>query len=401
MKHPRRAAPLGVGLLLAATGIGLIAGAIGAVAARIARVARVVVTPAMRVADVEVQAVDTAAQTITLSRTPDTELPGRYGLFTSGTAEYLKIGAVLRSDEETVTRKLLTHIGRGASIAQAAAFSGWYFESPAELHVPYRDVEIATPVGASPAWLVPAGVGDDDGTGEVWAVVVHGRGTQRAETIRAVPAFREAGITSLLISYRNDGVAPQSTSGLYGLGTTEWPDVEAAIEFALEHGARRIVLMGWSMGGAIALQTLVNTAHRESIAGLILESPVVDWRTVLRFQARALGMPPIAASATMGMLESGIASRMHRIGRVIDFDALDMVARGVELDRPILILHSDDDGYVPSDASRRLAELRPDIVTLVPFATARHTKLWNYDEARWNTAIRDWLATNTLAPETD
>jgi alpha-beta hydrolase superfamily lysophospholipase len=400
MKLSRRAAPLGVGLLLAATGIGLVAGAIGTVAARIARVARVVVTPAMRVADVEVHAVDTAAQTITLSRTPDTELPGRYGLFTSGTTDYLKIGAVLRSDDETVIRKLLTHIGRGASIGRPAAFSGWYFESPAELHVPYREVEVTTLIGDAPAWLVPAGVGEES-TGETWAVVVHGRGTQRAETIRAVPAFREAGITSLLISYRNDGVAPKSTTGLYGLGTTEWPDVEAAIEFALAHGARRIVLMGWSMGGAIALQTLVNTAHHDAIAGLILESPVVDWRTVLRFQARAMGMPPLAASATMGMLESGIASRVHRIGRVIDFDALDMVARGVELDRPILILHSDDDGYVPADASRRLAELRPDIVTLVPFTTARHTKLWNYDEARWNTAIRDWLAANALAPETD
>ena len=78
-----------------------------------------------------------------------------------------------------------------------------------------------------------------------------------------------------------------------------------------------------------------------------------------------------------------------------------MVARAEELDRPILLLHSDDDGFVPSDASRRLAESRPDIVTFVPFTVARHTKLWNYDEARWNTAIRDWLASIALAPETD
>lgn len=399
MKHPRRAAPLGAGLLLAATAIGLIAGAIGTVATRLARVARVVVTPANRVADLEVRGVDTAAQTITLSRTPDTELPGRYGLFTSGTSDYVKIGAVLRADEDSVTRKLLTHIGRDYRIGKPAAFSGWYFESPAELHVPYEDVDITTPVGPAPAWLVPSGLADAGG--QTWAILVHGRGTNRAEVIRTVPVLREAGITSLLISYRNDGVAPASTTGLYGLGTTEWPDVEAAISFALARGARRIVLMGWSMGGAIVLQTLVNSAHRDAIAGVILESPVVDWRTVLRYQARELGVPPLAALATMSMLESGIASRVHRIGRVIDFDDLDMVARAKELDRPILLLHSDDDGFVPSDASRRLAELRPDIVTLVSFSVARHTKLWNYDEARWNTAIRDWLAAIALAPETD
>jgi len=54
-------------------------------------------------------------------------------------------------------------------------------------------------------------------------------------------------------------------------------------------------------------------------------------------------------------------------------------------------LHSDDDGYVSSVSSRKLAELRADIVTFVPFSIARHTKLWNYDPERWNEAIRAWL----------
>jgi len=33
-------------------------------------------------------------------------------------------------------------------------------------------------------------------------------------------------------------------------------------------------------------------------------------------------------------------------------------------------------------------------VTLVPFATALHTKLWNYDEERWSTSISTWLGDN-------
>ncbi len=399
MKLPRRAGRAGAGLVLAGVGVGLVVGAAAAVGARIASVARAVVTPAKRVADLEILAIDTAAQTITLSRSLDTELPGRYGLFTNGTLHYLKIGVVLRADRETVTRKLLTHVGRDEQIGQWGAFSGWYFESPDELHVPFEDVEIATPVGAAPAWVVPSV--DPAADGSVWAVVVHGRGTNRSETLRAVPVLREAGITSLLVSYRSDGVAPASPTGLQGLGTTEWPDVEAAISYALEHGARRSVLMGWSMGGAIVMQTLVNTEHRDRIAGVVLESPVVDWRVVLDFQARELGIPSLAARATLGMLGTPWASRAARAGEGISFDDLDMVARSAELDRPILILHSEDDGYVPVDASRGLAEARPDIVTMPAFSVARHTKLWNYDEVRWNTAIRDWLAQLGLAPETD
>ncbi|MDO9396067.1 MAG: alpha/beta hydrolase, partial [Herbiconiux sp.] len=61
------------------------------------------------------------------------------------------------------------------------------------------------------------------------------------------------------------------------------------------------------------------------------------------------------------------------------------------VDVPVLIVHSDDDGYVPSAGSHRLAEARPDLVTLVPFQVARHTKLWNYDRDKWNAAISDWL----------
>jgi len=76
----------------------------------------------------------------------------------------------------------------------------------------------------------------------------------------------------------------------------------------------------------------------------------------------------------------------------IDFVRLDFVSRADELVLPILLLHSDDDGFVPVTGSRRLAHSRPDIVTFVPFSIARHTKLFNYDPARYVGAIRAWLA---------
>ena len=90
------------------------------------RMARRVVTPAGRRPDTRILDVDVAAQTITLGRTPDTMLPGRYGLFTTGTADYLKIGSVLAETDTTVKRKLLTQVGLQAELGAEAAFSGWY-----------------------------------------------------------------------------------------------------------------------------------------------------------------------------------------------------------------------------------------------------------------------------------
>jgi alpha-beta hydrolase superfamily lysophospholipase len=355
------------------------------------RIARRVVTPAVRVTDTRILSLDTAAQTITLARTPDTELPGRYGLFTTGTESYVKLGSVLAEDATSVKRKLLTHIGANTRISADAAFSGWYYDHAEELHLPFTSELIGSAVGPCPAWLFPAGDGD------TWVIQVHGRGTTRAECLRAVPVFHGLGITSLVVSFRNDGEAPRSRAGTYGLGSTEWRDVDAAVGFARRRGARRIVLMGWSMGGAIALQLELSSAHQDAIAGLILESPVVDWRLVLGYQARLLRLPAAVTGLAIGALQTEWATPMTGAGAAIPFDRLDAVSRAAELRHPILILHSDDDGFVPSDASHDLVVARPDLVEMQVFEVARHTKLWNYDQERWSESIRMWLQRHGLA----
>ncbi len=378
----------------ALTVLGLaLAGVLSAMAFLSVRMARQVVTPARRLPDTRILSLDTAAQTITLTRTADTQLPGRYGLFTSGTADYVRLGSVLSEDESSVKRKLLTHVSGEAHLAPAAAFSGWYYDHPEQLLLPYSPELIGSTVGPCPAWLFPAGDGD------VWVIQVHGRGAMRAECLRAVPLFHALGITSLVVSYRNDGEAPRSREGTYALGATEWRDVDAAVGFARRRGAKRILLMGWSMGGAIALQVSLSSAHRDLIAGLILESPVVDWRVVLQYQARMKRVPPSVSGIAIGALGSEWATPVTRSGHAIPFDRLDAVARAAELRHPILILHSDDDGFVPSDASHELAAARPDLVDLEVFDVARHTKLWNYDQERWSTTIRSWLEKQDLSAE--
>lgn len=393
MNGPRRADPLGVtpasyrafrAALLALAAAVLALSSMTALLS--VRMARRVVLPARRRADTKIVGVDVTAQTITLSRTPDTELPGRYGLFTAGSADYVKVGSVLSSDAHTVTRKLLTHIPADARLAPDAAFSGWYYDHPEQLHLPFRAELVGAPVGPCPAWIFPADGGDD-----TWVIQIHGRGTTRAECLRAVPVFQARGISSMVVSYRNDGQAPRSRSGSYALGATEWRDVDAAIGLARRRGARRILLMGWSMGGAIALQLALQSAHRDLIQGVVLESPVVDWRIVLAFQAKLNRVPQPVAEMAIGALGAEWASHVTGAGAPIPFDRLDVVARAGELRHPILLLHSDDDGFVPSDASHELLAARPDLVEMQVFDVARHTKLWNYDQDRWTAVITSWL----------
>ena len=385
--HPARIAG-GLGLVALATAAAAAAG----VAFASVAVARTVVTPpSRRTDDVRILDVDLRGGLIVLQSTADSLLPGDYSFWFDGDQGHARVGAIVERTGDRVTRELLRVDFGDLESARRGRFSGWFWLSPRDLGYPYENVAIETPLGDAPAWLLPAEADPSQGASGRWVIQVHGRAVRRSETLRAVAPFRDAGYTSLLISYRNDGDAPRSADFRYALGDREWLDVEAAIRFARERGATDIVLMGWSMGGATVLQALTRSTLSDVVRGVVLESPVVDWVATLDFQARLRRVPPLVRAGVLALLKSRWAGLFTGLAEPLDFDRLDFVRRATELDRPILLLHSDDDGFVPSTASRALAAARPDIVTFVPFEVARHTKLWNYDRTRWEDAIRDWL----------
>lgn len=351
--------------------------------------ARVVVSPPRkRKEDIPILSVDLADETITLGASADAVVPGQYSLWFDSGAGHARLGEITRRSAKSVTRRIL-RVDRGdLGRAQRGRFSGWVYLDVAELGYPFESVDIQTPVGPAPAWLVPAVPPT-----ERWAIHVHGRAVTRAETLRGVPVFRDAGYTSLVVSYRNDGEAPPSRDGKYALGDTEWLDVESALAFALARGAQSVVLVGWSMGGATVLQLATRSVLAGAVGGIMLESPVIDWAAALAFQAKLAHLPAPVGVAAQAILGSPWAPLLTGQDDPIDFDRLDLVRGASRLTIPILLLHSDDDGYVPSTASHALALVRPDIVTMETFTVARHAKLWNYDPVRWNAAIVSWLST--------
>lgn len=350
--------------------------------------ARTVVTPPRRrLWDLRVLGVDRDAGTVRLGRTPETALPGRYSLWFDDDRGHARIGAVVGEDDQSVTRQLLG-IDRGRLLpGQAARIGAWLHRSAEALDLPFTEVSIPTPVGPAPAWHFPSSA-----PSRRWVIQVHGRGVQRQEGLRAVEPFRRAGFDSLLVSYRNDTIAPSSDDGMYALGGMEWVDVDAAMAYALDSGAESLVLMGWSMGGAIVLQAATRSQFASSVEGIVLESPVIDWVSTLAFHAHTARLPRPVARLAMRLLSSRWTRRLVRQTQPIDFAALDFVRRADELRVPVLLLHSDDDGYVPAAASAELAARRPDIVTYHRWHGAHHTRLWNYDPERWSAQLEEWLA---------
>ncbi|WP_185022791.1 S9 family peptidase [Curtobacterium sp. PhB115] len=371
---------LGAGLAAAAVGTAVIGGFVAAVA-------RAVVTPdRKRNERVPIHAVDTVRKTVTIERTADTELQGRYSLWFGAGTGHMRVGEVIGTTDTTVTRRIIAIDAGDPTAARRGRWGGWFYLTPGELDVPVEDVDVPTPNGPAPAWVVRA-----DDPDAPWAVLVHGRGVTRAETIRAVPVFRAAGYSVVLASWRNDGVAPPSVDGRYGLGSTEWEDIDSVLRWLSAQNAQSVVLMGWSMGGAVVLQTLLRSRFAGLVDGVVLESPVVDWHAVLKSQSQLMGLPRPVRKVAQRLLRTPVLHRLAGLQQPVDLRELDMVTRSAELTVPILILHSDDDGFVPSSASHDLARARPDLVRLEVQTTARHTKLWNHDADWFDARILAWL----------
>ncbi|BDZ50778.1 hypothetical protein GCM10025867_30190 [Frondihabitans sucicola] len=157
-------------------------------------VARFIVTPAAgRHERIRIISVDRTAGTVALTSTADTRLPGRYGFLFDDGRGYARLGDVVHDNGRVVVRNVDAVDEGVLSSAKRGRLLGWYYRRPADLGLPFSDVTIDTEVGPAPAWLVPPADVEPgaDTPSKRWAVVVHGRGVVRGETLRAVPAFRE------------------------------------------------------------------------------------------------------------------------------------------------------------------------------------------------------------------
>lgn len=378
----------------AASGVGL--GVLSALASlgTATYFARRVVTPESEKKD-DTWVLDVGEDTVTLVATPSTLSPGRYGLWLDGGAGHLRLGEVVgtdltarRASGRTVTRRLLG-VDAGVPAPGSARWNTYYFcGDPSALDLAFDDVLVPAEIGELPAWRVPPGCGD----GSRWAILVHGRSANRVETLRALPVLHGLGMTSLVPMYRNDEGAPPSVDGRYNLGLSEWRDVEAALRYALAQGAREVTLVGWSMGGSLVLQLLDRSDLSGWVDSVVLDCPVIDWTSVLRHQADVNRLPRPADQLARLLMGRRSTRFLIGVAEPLDLAVTNWVDRAEELNHPILLIHSATDETVPYQPSVRLADRRPDLVTLDLWDGPLHCQEWNTDSERWERTVREFLS---------
>jgi pimeloyl-ACP methyl ester carboxylesterase len=253
--------------------------------------------------------------------------------------------------------------------------------TPSWLGLHWREVQIPTPLGDSPAWLVPAE------HSETWAIMIHGRGGTRASWIETLSLLHQAKVTSLSVSLRNDVGAPPSGDCLDHLGTTEWEDIEAAVMYARRSGARHVILFARSAGAMVAMQFLRHSSCAHLVTDMVLDDPVLDWRAVF-LNCRPGWLPKWVANLILAVSSARIQVRL---------DKLD-VAKWPPVNRPrTLIIHGEGDQVVPFECSQRFVDELGSQWPLVLVPTVGDHGATRANDPEWHDLlIRTWLGHEPL-----
>lgn len=320
---------------------------------------------------------ETAAGTmVALPATPATSARGRYGIwFNRGTA-HARLGPVVDRGPHTVTRLVEAVSGGQLTADTRYRWSGITHLHPSELGLTSTH---AKDVPGGPEFLhVPA----VDTTSTQWAIHIHGLGGTAASTLRAFPTFHSAGYHSLTTTYHSPD------SHLTTLGQTEWHQLDHLLSYAVRSGATTVVLVGWSMGAAIAQQLVTRSHHAAVIKGALLIAPSLNWEDTIRHSAQHLGIPTWAARAGSTFVQHSLLSRTIGLSAPINLRSMSWL-ESVQIDT--LIVHNPADRTTPHHISATYSLNQNSHVELISAESSGHTLEWNSNSELCSEAVSAWL----------
>ena len=166
-------------------------------------------------------------------------------------------------------------------------------------------------------------------------------------------------------------------------GILERQDLLCWVDYAVERFGKdvKILLHGVSMGGATVLMAS-DLPLPENVKGIIADCPFADPLEVIVHVGKKTNIPE-----RIIRLFTILAARIYGGFDIQETDAVRSV-RNARV--PVLLIHGEDDRYVPCDMSQAVAEANPRMVRRFTFPGAAHGISYLVDTPRYHALVREF-----------
>ncbi len=224
-----------------------------------------------------------------------------------------------------------------ALLSGCSATTGLFFypqtvwiSTPADVPLPYEDIILRAHDGTRlHSWWLPA-QGEDSG---IMVLYLHGNAENISSHSRSIYWLPQQGISVLALDYRSFG-ASEGQALMPGV----LQDIEAAAQWLrTQHPDKQLVVLGQSIGAALAINFVARTQQQYQIQALILDAPFTGFGAVARYAM---------SSNLLGWLIWPFTVLVPG-----DWDPEDYAA---DITIPTLIMHSPDDRVIPYQQGRKI-----------------------------------------------
>ena len=192
----------------------------------------------------------------------------------------------------------------------------------------------------------------------------------------------QMGHNVLLIDERAHG---KSEGRTIAFGILERQDLLDWVNYAVSRFGREvpILLYGVSMGGATVLMAS-DLELPENVKGIIADCPYAKPMEVILHVGQKTAFPNwlIRPFAILG-------ARIYGGFDLLETDAVRAVENTTV---PVLIIHGEDDRYVPCSMSQAVAEANPKMVRRFTFPGAAHGISYLVDTSRYHRIVKEFIA---------
>ncbi len=192
---------------------------------------------------------------------------------------------------------------------------------------------------------------------------------------------RDLGHNTLLVDQRAHG---ESGGKSIAFGIKERFDCLDWINYTIDRFGKdvKIILSGISMGAATVLMSS-ELELPENVVGIIADCPYSSPKEIIKQECAKMKLPP------------QLAYPFVRLGAIIfgRFDPSSATAKDAvtKSKTPILLIHGEDDGFVPCEMSRKIYDACVSDKTLVTFPLAGHGTSYIVDRATYEKVVEKFL----------